>query len=114
MVVSLFFLQPLVLQKSMHKLAASSTFAVTLAYTFGVFMSILTIVAAAKGKLADDGLIWMNLAIKEAGTTKTCRLNAVVTGAGAFLFAFIGFYNVPPLVCHLFALRCCMNPAPVF
>lgn len=45
----------------------------------------------------------MNPEIKEDNVEENCGLNVIVTAAGAIVFAFIAFYNVPPLVRHMFA-----------
>ncbi|GMH39646.1 hypothetical protein BSKO_07544 [Bryopsis sp. KO-2023] len=96
--VCILVLQPLVLQKRLHHLTGSSGFAVALAFTFGGFMTVLMILAQSAGKGAD---FQAGLNTEIDTKMNNCGVNIALDGFSILWFAYIGYYNIPPLMNEL-------------
>lgn len=111
-------LQPLVLQKRLHNLAGSSTVAVIIATSIGVFVTVLAIVATCQRTAA--GLQpWINEKIVEEPATQNSSISILLDSVSVFVFAYIASYNIPPLVSFFFKMldilyKCMIQPSANF
>lgn len=99
LMVSIFFIQPLAVQKRLHVLARTSAFAIGLATAFAALTSVLAILAGLQGEVHVN---WgPNPAVKEPDITKNCITAIYMTAVPVLLYSYVFLYNIPPLMAEL-------------